>query len=127
MRLRVEEQQEFRPVLPVVVGNADYRRFRDRLERVEELLRLSGLEDTFVETGLTQWVREGKETAQKRGVPFRQPPSATIAKHQRALRQALRCTGSLAPDSAPTRTPTPSSPCSIRRPTRMPTFGTGPI
>lgn len=92
MRLHVEEQQEFRPVLPVVVGNADYRRFRDRLERVEELLRLSGLEDTFVETGLAQWIREGKEAAQKRGVPFRQPPKATIAKHQSTLRQALRCT-----------------------------------
>jgi hypothetical protein len=92
MRLRVDEQQEFRPTLPVVIGNADFRRFRDRLERVDELLRLSGVEESFVENGLAQWLREGMNAAKKQGVPFRQPSITKITAHQRQLRQALRCT-----------------------------------
>jgi IS5 family transposase len=92
MKWHVEEQQEFRPTLPVVIGNADYRRFRDRLDRVDELLRLSGLEESFVENGIEQWLHDRKDVAQKQGVSFRQPSNTMIAKHQRILRQALRCT-----------------------------------
>lgn len=36
------EQRELCRELPVIIGNVDYQEFRERLERIDELLRVSG-------------------------------------------------------------------------------------
>lgn len=44
----ITEQMELRPELPVIIGNVDYQEFLRRLERIDEMLELSRLEDMFV-------------------------------------------------------------------------------
>jgi hypothetical protein len=41
--------EEFRPRLPMIVGNVDYRTLRERLEQIDALLQSSGLERDFVQ------------------------------------------------------------------------------
>jgi len=88
---RVAEQLELSRELLVVVGNADYRVFRDRLERIDELLRLSGLENDYVERRLAAWQAEGRSAAQRKGEPYAPPSGQEQARFQKMCRQALRC------------------------------------
>jgi hypothetical protein len=77
-------QPEFRPALPTVHGNVDYRRFEELLKRVDEILRSSGLENLFVRMSLADYrVRSAAE-----GVEVK---NWMLARHQRHSRQALRC------------------------------------
>jgi hypothetical protein len=88
---RIAEQLELSRELPVVVGNADYRMFRERLERIDELLRLSELEDVYVEKCLAAWDAEGRDAAQREGYVYEAPSGKECARFQRMCRQALRC------------------------------------
>jgi hypothetical protein len=68
------------PALPVVLGNADYQDFADRLHRMDQLLLASGVEKSFVEQSLARYDQ--------------QFPAATTkarARHQRHSYRALRC------------------------------------
>ena len=47
-------------VLPTIEGNVDYREFRDRLLRIDELLRQSGLETQLLQTDLQCWQGQTK-------------------------------------------------------------------
>ena len=49
---RIPEQIEFRPELPVIIGNADYQKFKALLQEIDYLLIESGIEETFVENQL---------------------------------------------------------------------------
>lgn len=80
----IPEQRELRRELPVVVGNVDYREFEERLERMDELLRDSGLERKFVEQQLAAWVRGA---AGRVSVSVKEQ-----RRRQRMYMQALRCT-----------------------------------
>ena len=80
MRL-IPETMELRRELPVVVGNVDYRTFEERLERIDELLRISGLEGVFIQRRLQVW-------ASQRGEKI---GAKDQARYQRMCRQALRC------------------------------------
>ena len=91
MRKRSAEQLEIRRPLPVVVGNADYRQNEARLLRMDELLRQSGLEDAYIEKGVAQWLKSGREAAEKAGKRFREPSGRATARYERMCRQALRC------------------------------------
>ena len=46
---KIYRQMEFRPALPVVMGNKDYRQMRDLAERIDDLLTRSGLEAGMIE------------------------------------------------------------------------------
>lgn len=75
-------QGNLRPALPTVRGNVDYLRFESELHRIDEILRLSGVEEMFVERSLERWLAQGGE---------RVPTAKEQAKYQRASVQALRC------------------------------------
>jgi hypothetical protein len=75
------EQMELRRELPVVVGNVDYRVFRERLERIDEILVGGGLEADFLRRRLAVWLA---------GLD-REPSGKAQARYERQCRQALRC------------------------------------
>jgi hypothetical protein len=91
MTIRAVEQLEFRRSLPPVVGNADYLAFEMCLIRIAEFLRLSGLEDVYVEKCVAAWLKEARDAAGKEGRCFHQPSVKAMARYQRICRQALRC------------------------------------
>ena len=67
-------------VLPTIEGNVDYRLLRDQLLRIDELLRLSGLEGLLLRKDLERWLARCNKTSPK-------------AQRQRQLHclRALRC------------------------------------
>ena len=75
-------QGHLRPVLPTVRGNVDYLRFESELHRIDEIVRLSGVEEMFVERSLDRWMAQAGE---------RVPTAKEQAKYQRTSVQALRC------------------------------------
>jgi len=91
MKLKIAQQLELRPRLPVVVGNVDYLENETRLMRMDDLLRRSGLEDEYVRQGVVQWERARREAAEKKGRRFREPSAKRLARYARMCRQALRC------------------------------------
>ena len=50
-------QQSLRPSLPTVEGNVDYRKFRDELLRLDQIL-ISGAEQKFVAAATQQWIAQ---------------------------------------------------------------------
>jgi hypothetical protein len=74
--------QEFRPLLPTIVGNVDYLSLRQRLEQIDALLRDSGVERQFVQRALEPWL-----AAAGRAVT-----ALEQQQFQQRSRQALRCT-----------------------------------
>jgi hypothetical protein len=78
------EQPQLCPVLPTVEGNVDYDTFRQQLLRMDDLLRLGGVETDFLRRALRYWSRQAEPPLVNLSV--KQP-----AKFQRASGQALRC------------------------------------
>lgn len=76
---RIHEQMEFRPELPVIIGNIDYQNFKGLLIRIDELLIESGLEEMFVEEQLLKRFR------------FMVPGTRAQERFQKRCRIALRC------------------------------------
>ena len=72
---------ELRLRLPTIVGNVDYQTFRLRLEQIDDLLRVSGLENEFVELALEGWLKN-----------IKRPSAPQQQKFQLRSRRALRCT-----------------------------------
>ena len=83
MKRIIPFQTELRPALPTVLGNVDYLRFEVELKRIDEILRLSGVEELFVERGLEHWLGQAGE---------RVPSIKEQLKYQEQSRRALRCT-----------------------------------
>ena len=46
--------------LPTIEGNVDYRNLREQFQRIDQLLRQSGLEREFIQSDLDQWSRGHK-------------------------------------------------------------------
>lgn len=76
-------QQALRPSLPTVEGNVDYRKFRDELSRIDQLL-LCGPEQKFVTAATEQWLAQSQSSQQE-------PSASQLARYQTHSRQALRC------------------------------------
>ena len=72
------------PALPQVIGNKDYTDFEILLERIDGLLRSSGVEALFVRLSLDALRAEAREA----GVEL---SDAHIARHREQSRLALRC------------------------------------
>jgi len=60
-------QEEFRQGLPNVEGNADYEQFRDNLERIAELIKLSKIEQRVMLEALRQHQEDYDRRRQARG------------------------------------------------------------
>jgi len=76
-------QTSLRPALPTVEGNVDYRKFRDELSRIDQIL-LSGPEQKFVTAATGHWLAQAKSSQEETS-------AAQLAKYQAHSRQALRC------------------------------------
>ena len=50
--LRIHEQIEFRPELPVIIGNIDYQNFKGFLIQIDDILVKSKIELDFIESQL---------------------------------------------------------------------------
>jgi hypothetical protein len=66
--------------LPLVLGNADYQEFENRLRRMDQLLTASGVERSFVEQCLARYDQQ-----------FPAAKTKARARHQRHSYRALRC------------------------------------
>jgi hypothetical protein len=75
--------QELRPKLPTIIGNVDYLMLRQRLEQIDALLLVGGVEKDFVLKSLQRWMTACKEE---------EPSSLQQIKYQQRSRRALRCT-----------------------------------
>ncbi len=75
-------QQSLRPSLPTVEGSVDYRKLRDELLRLDQIL-LSGPEQKFVAAATQQWLADLAPVPKVR-------PSALV-NYQTQSRRALRC------------------------------------
>jgi hypothetical protein len=72
---------ELRPRLPTIVGNVDYLTLRQRLEQIDSVLHVSGLERQFVQRALDGWLKPAR----------REPSAREQQKFQWRSRRALRC------------------------------------
>ena len=75
-------QQSLQPPLPTIEGSVDYRQFRDQLQRTDQLLIQSGIEQRFISRSIEQWTAE---------VKFKNISAKTQLKIQIHARRALRC------------------------------------
>ncbi len=74
-------QPELCPTLPRVIGCADFLEYTRQLERIDELLRLSGVEQEQVNQQRQVWL----------GACSREPAAKAQRRFERNVRQALRC------------------------------------
>ena len=68
------------PVLPLVLGNVDYREFERQLHRIDQLLRAGGVEKSFVAQSLARYDQQ-----------FPAAKTKARQRHQQHSYRALRC------------------------------------
>jgi len=85
----IEFQESLRPVLPVVLGCKDYAEEKKLLERVDRVLRLSGVEAKFLHLSRRQFEREA-EARQAQGMRV-QTGGRALERYLRHSAWALRC------------------------------------
>ena len=69
------------PALPVILGNGDYQDFEERLRRMDQLLIVSGVEQSFVTQSLARYDQQ-----------FPNATTKSRQRHQLHSYRALRCT-----------------------------------
>lgn len=84
-------QPELSPALRVVIGNVDYREFRETLERIDELLICSGVEAEFVRARVSGYEADAAAYADKMGKPPRKISPKELGRVQEHAVRALRC------------------------------------
>jgi hypothetical protein len=57
-------QPHLSPALPTVVGNVDYHIFRQQLDRINQLLDQSDVENRFVLLSTNNWLMQNVDPAQ---------------------------------------------------------------
>jgi hypothetical protein len=77
-------QSHFRPLLKPVLGNVDYLELKRQLERIDEILRVSGVEKAFVQSSLNYWTQTNNCVLEKIKTRSR-------IRFQKHSKQALRC------------------------------------
>jgi hypothetical protein len=86
------EQDELQPPVPTVLGSIDYRTWRQRLERIDEILRASRVEEAFVRLCLRRRLAEWKQRAEQDGQPDQGMCEGDQVLFQRISSVALRTT-----------------------------------
>ncbi len=84
-------QPELSPALPVVIGNADYKQFRETLIQIDRILEQGGIETEFVFDRLAAYEQEIRQRARREGEPMRMVSEGELARVARHATQALRC------------------------------------
>ena len=80
--MKIPQQLPIRPALPVILNNVDYQLQETQLIRMDELLRLSGIEEQFVEVKFQEWLGDRDP---------REINGETLLKQRQRSRTALRC------------------------------------
>jgi hypothetical protein len=86
------EQDELQPPVPTVLGSIDYRTWRQRLERIDEILRASRVEEAFVRVCLKRRLAECRQKAEREGRPDQRMCEGDQVLFQRISSVALRAT-----------------------------------
>jgi hypothetical protein len=86
------EQEDLQPPVPTVLGSIDYRTWRQRLERIDEILRQSRVEEAFVRLCVKRRLRELEKKAQPDGRPMAGLCAGDQVLLQRISAVALRAT-----------------------------------
>jgi hypothetical protein len=86
------EQDELQPPVPTVLGSIDYRMWRQRLERIDEILRTSRVEEAFVRLCLKRRLAEWQRKAEQEGRPEQRMCEGDQVLFQRISSVALRTT-----------------------------------
>lgn len=87
----VPEQEHLSGYIPTVLGPVEFRVWKQQLERIDELLRLSGSEETFQRLSLARRDEEERRQAAAEKRPFHTLSPGRQAAFQRLSSQALRC------------------------------------
>ena len=87
----VPEQEHLTGYIPTVLGPVEFRDWKKQLERINELLDLGGVEDTFQRLSVARRNENERLAAEKENRPFRQFSTGEQALYQRLSSQALRC------------------------------------
>ena len=87
----VPEQEHLTASVTTVVGPVEFREWKKQLERIGEILGLSGLEETFQRLSLARRNEEERRMAETQKRPFRELSTGEQASYQRLSSQALRC------------------------------------
>ena len=87
----VPQQEVLQPFLPTVVGNIEYREWKKTLERMDEILRLGKVEESFLRWSLARRDEGEQVSAATEGRAVHQLTPAEQERFQRHSAQALRC------------------------------------
>ena len=87
----VPEQEFLSCYVSTVYGPIEYREWKGQLERINDLLRLSRVEETFQRLWLAQRSQDEQRKAEKENRPFRALSPGEQENCQRLSSQALRC------------------------------------
>ena len=87
----VPEQEFLSLYVRTVIGPIEFRDWKKQLERISDLLGLSGVEQLFQRLSLRRRDEDERRTAEKENRPFRPLSSGEQMAHQRLSSQALRC------------------------------------
>jgi len=85
------EQEPLRPFVPTVVGNLEFRVWREQLERIDEILRMGQVEAAFVRLSLGRQRERELKIAAEEGRPAHILTPGEQVLFQRRASQALRC------------------------------------
>jgi hypothetical protein len=86
------EQEELQPPVATVLGSIDYRTWRQRLERIDQILHVSRTEEAFVRLALKRRLEELAKRAQEKGRPAPRMCAGDQVLFQRMSAVALRTT-----------------------------------
>lgn len=84
-------QGELSQELPVILGNVDYQRFRETLLRMEELIKLGGLEEIAMKHLLDKAEQAGKSRSKEEGSIYEGLSVRSCLIIQKTAIRALRC------------------------------------
>jgi len=87
----VPEQEFLSCFVATVLGPIEYREWKSQLERIQEMLGLSRVEETFQRLSLAQRNQAEQRAAEKENRPFYEWSPVEQESYQRLCSQALRC------------------------------------
>lgn len=85
------EQDYLRPFVPTVVGNLEFRVWKNQLERIDEILRLGQVEAALVRLSLVRQKERERQAAAEEQRPVHLLTPGEQVLFQRRAAQALRC------------------------------------
>ena len=87
----VPEQEHLTGYIPTVFGPVEFREWKKQLERIDEILRSSVVEQTFQRLSLARRNEEERRAAASENRPVYEWSTGEQAYYQRLSSQALRC------------------------------------